>query len=199
MISVPEEMAREGAREPSFRASARQLALVLLMVSMGALFLAAIVAHLITHGGGHRGQRTELPLWWALGGGTVLVACASLCLHLACRAMPRNALSAAGRYLDGAFLAGAGFLLVQGWGWFVLATRVDATSPAALTALTFYMLTGLHAAHVLGGLVPLAVVAVRARRAAYSSSLWEPIALCALYWHFIAAVWLVLVTVILLV
>jgi cytochrome c oxidase subunit 3 len=62
----------------------------------------------------------------------------------------------------------------------------------SLYPYTFYMLTGLHAAHVVGGLVPLTLVMSRARRREYSSSSHEGVQLCVHYWHYLGVVWLVL-------
>jgi cytochrome c oxidase subunit 3 len=58
----------------------------------------------------------------------------------------------------------------------------------------FYLATGLHALHVLGGLVGLeraAAWAWRSRRHDFAAETAR-IELCAIYWHFLLAVWLVL-------
>ncbi|HET9929853.1 MAG TPA: cytochrome c oxidase subunit 3, partial [Polyangiaceae bacterium] len=57
---------------------------------------------------------------------------------------------------------------------------------------TFYVLTGLHAAHVVGGFVPAGIVFARARRREYSSSRHEGVLLCTQYWHYLGVVWLAL-------
>jgi heme/copper-type cytochrome/quinol oxidase subunit 3 len=56
------------------------------------------------------------------------------------------------------------------------------------------LLTGVHALHVLGGFVPLGFVVHHALRRQYSSSSHEGLTLCAQYWHYLGAVWLVLVS-----
>ncbi|AOX99518.1 cytochrome c oxidase subunit 3 [Jeongeupia sp. USM3] len=53
----------------------------------------------------------------------------------------------------------------------------------------FYLLTGLHGVHVLGGLAVLGVLLVRARRGADTV---PGTRLCARYWHFMLLVWLLL-------
>jgi cytochrome c oxidase subunit 3 len=55
----------------------------------------------------------------------------------------------------------------------------------------FYVLTGIHALHLLGGLVWFVVVASRARRLALTPGM-DGLALFALYWHFLGALWLYL-------
>jgi len=54
-----------------------------------------------------------------------------------------------------------------------------------------YLLTGLHGLHVLGGLVAWAVTIAHLQRADPFRA-QRAIALCAIYWHFLLAVWLVL-------
>ncbi len=55
----------------------------------------------------------------------------------------------------------------------------------------FYVLTGLHVLHLLGGLVALAKTAGFAWRGALSSTRLG-VELCAVYWHFLFVVWLIL-------
>jgi len=54
-----------------------------------------------------------------------------------------------------------------------------------------YLLTGLHGLHVLGGLVAWALTIALLQRADPFRA-HRAIALCAIYWHFLLAVWLVL-------
>ncbi|RQZ68270.1 cytochrome c oxidase subunit 3 [Burkholderia sp. Bp9004] len=54
-----------------------------------------------------------------------------------------------------------------------------------------YLLTGLHGLHVLGGLAAWAVT-IAQRRHMDPFRAQRTISLCALYWHFLLAVWLVL-------
>jgi cytochrome c oxidase subunit 3 len=56
----------------------------------------------------------------------------------------------------------------------------------------FYMLTGLHGLHILGGLVALACAAPAAWGAAGSGRFRLRLELCVAYWHFLLFVWLCL-------
>ena len=56
----------------------------------------------------------------------------------------------------------------------------------------YYFMTGLHAIHVIGGVILLAALAWRARKGSYSSTWHTPIELGGLYWHFVDIVWLFL-------
>jgi len=55
----------------------------------------------------------------------------------------------------------------------------------------FYVLTGAHGLHLLGGLCWFAVVAARLRRMAFAPG-EDGLGLFAMYWHFLAGLWLYL-------
>jgi cytochrome c oxidase subunit 3 len=56
----------------------------------------------------------------------------------------------------------------------------------------YYLLTGLHALHLLGGLWVWSVGLIRLASGTEPKELKQSIELCALYWHFLLIVWLVL-------
>ncbi len=86
---------------------------------------------------------------------------------------------------------GLAFLGVQGWAWSAL-YAAELTARSNLYGFTFFMLTGLHAAHVIGGLIPLGIVTTRAFLNRYSAEDHRGVELVSMYWHFLDAVWIVL-------
>ena len=60
----------------------------------------------------------------------------------------------------------------------------------------FFVTTGFHGLHVLGGVVWLALLLVRAARGEYSSKNYLGVEMFGLYWHFVDVVWIILFTVI---
>jgi cytochrome c oxidase subunit III len=64
-----------------------------------------------------------------------------------------------------------------------------ATNPANAF---FYLITGLHGLHMLGGLVALGRTIEKAWRGAPMEQVRLSVELCATYWHFLLLVWLVL-------
>ena len=84
------------------------------------------------------------------------------------------------------------FLAGQLLAWQQLnASGLFAASNAAIAF--FYLFTGLHGLHLLGGLAVLGKTTVRlCLRAARLSELRLSIELCSVYWHFLLVVWLVL-------
>jgi cytochrome c oxidase subunit III len=92
-------------------------------------------------------------------------------------------------------LAGGGlaivFLLGQFVAWRQLASMgfLGMTIPAYAF---FYLITGLHALHIAGGLVAWTVTTVRLWSGNEIATVRQSIELCTIYWHFLLAVWVVL-------
>ncbi|MGF1621719.1 MAG: cytochrome c oxidase subunit 3 [Rhodomicrobiaceae bacterium] len=91
----------------------------------------------------------------------------------------------AGGILTAAFMTGQ----VIAWRELNAMTAFDATNPAVAF---FYMITGLHAAHIAGGLVAWVRVLNRLWRGAETGAIRHGVELCTRYWHFLLIVWLVL-------
>jgi cytochrome c oxidase subunit 3 len=56
----------------------------------------------------------------------------------------------------------------------------------------FYLLTGMHGLHLIGGLIVLSNIVFRIWYDRSVDSLTAPLQLCTTYWHFLLGVWLVL-------
>jgi cytochrome c oxidase subunit 3 len=56
-------------------------------------------------------------------------------------------------------------------------------------SFTFFMLTTLHAAHIIGGLIPLAMVTKNAFRGSYDEENHTGVRLVGIYWHYLDVVW----------
>jgi cytochrome c oxidase subunit 3 len=59
----------------------------------------------------------------------------------------------------------------------------------------FYALTGLHGLHLIGGLVALAGTGAAAWGVVPAANLRIRVELCAMYWHFLLLIWLLLLVV----
>ncbi len=83
------------------------------------------------------------------------------------------------------------FLLGQILAWRQLATMdyFEVTNPAVAF---FYLITGLHGLHLLGGLVAWGRTAARVWGDFDVAKVKQSVELCAVYWHFLLLVWLVL-------
>lgn len=126
---------------------------------------------------------------WA---GTALLALSSLALQAAVFAARRGDGPGLARWIGAGAASMAAFLLVQGLTW---ARMVDTGQGLAATpgASFFYLISGLHGLHILGGLVALARVATRLRAGPGAAA--PAVALCAIYWHFLLIVWIAMLAI----
>jgi heme/copper-type cytochrome/quinol oxidase subunit 3 len=83
------------------------------------------------------------------------------------------------------------FLAVQGYEWFRL-IGFGLTTASGIYGGTFYTLIGAHAVHVLGALAWLGIILVRATRGSFVGSRAAAVTACAMYWHFVVALWPIL-------
>ena len=56
----------------------------------------------------------------------------------------------------------------------------------------FYLLTGLHGLHILGGMYVWARATIKVIRGSATDAIRQSVELCTIYWHFLLLVWLVL-------
>ncbi len=56
----------------------------------------------------------------------------------------------------------------------------------------YFGMTGLHALHMIVGIVLLSILAIRAHRGRFGSEYYTPIDMTGLYWHFVDIVWIFL-------
>ncbi|MBZ5641015.1 MAG: cytochrome c oxidase subunit 3 [Acidobacteriia bacterium] len=168
------------------------LGMKLLVLALSMLFAASIFGYLVI--------RSRAPVWpppgvprlpSALWISTLIIVISSFTMQGAVRAARRNRQAALRAGMVLTTLLGAAFLVSQTLNWFAL-VAANLTARTNLYGFTFYMLTGLHAAHVVGGLVPLAIVTARAWAGRYTAVAHAGVAYCAVYWHFLAAVWIVM-------
>jgi cytochrome c oxidase subunit 3 len=56
----------------------------------------------------------------------------------------------------------------------------------------YYIMTGLHAVHLVIGIVIILILAVAAARGRFSPGYYSPVEVGGLYWHFVDVVWIFL-------
>lgn len=135
--------------------------------------------------------RLPIPIWIS----TTLIILSSLAYHIGKKSVDRNDQPAARKWLIVTTALGAAFISSQVLAWLELSARglyVRGNPYAGF----FYVLTAVHAVHVLGGIIALGSILLRA---------WNPTANDAeilrrqtiaqtvgWYWHFMGGIWIVL-------
>lgn len=137
------------------------------------------------------GDWRPLPEPWLLWLNTAILMLSSAALHWAYLSARRDQIDGvkdgllAGGVFAFAFLAGQ--LLV--WHRLVELDYFAASNPAYGF---FYLITGLHALHLLGGLVAWGRTTAKAWQGFEAGKVRLSVELCAVYWHFLLVVWLIL-------
>lgn len=166
------------------------LGMAIFLLSLGVLFLGSLVAYAVTRWRtGTPPTPTPLPDELALS--TALILAGSATVQGAAAAARANRQLALRLALVATLGLGLAFLASQAAAWLHL-VAARTTMHSSLWGWSFYFLTGLHAAHVIGGLVPLGIVTVNAFYGRYSPLRHSSPRFVAMYWHFLGAVWVVL-------
>lgn len=132
---------------------------------------------------------------------TTVMLASSVTIHLARAAIARGRHAGLKAWMLVTMLLGLAFLGLQIVAWFQwgdAAAHVlfdDAYRAYRFMAWGFVVLSILHALHVVGGLVPMTVVFVKAWRERYSASNHVGVRELARYWHFLDVVWIVMLAV----
>lgn len=124
---------------------------------------------------------------------TVNMLAISVLLHMAVGAARRQRLDDLARYLVLAFILAIAFFAIQGSAltWMVSELLKPAASIRNLYGLTFFLVI-VHALHVVGGVAGLTFLLFGLSRGKYDHERNFPIRFCALYWHFLDIVWILM-------
>ena len=125
------------------------------------------------------------------GVNTVVLLASSVAMVAAIRALDRRDVSTLVRRLLLAGGLGAAFLLVQGYEWIRLVSY-GLTVWSGAYGTTFYTVIGTHAAHVVAAVVWVAVAAWLAAAGRFAEGRTGVLRACAIYWHFVVALWPIL-------
>lgn len=87
------------------------------------------------------------------------------------------------------FVLGLGFLLGVVFVEWPNAIREGITPSSGTAGAAFFMMTGMHAFHVLTGLILLLIILNNARKGLYDQKQY-PVEAAAVYWHFVDVVWI---------
>ncbi len=132
-----------------------------------------------------------LPEPWLLWPNTAMLVLSSIALQWARVSARRGQIDGVmvGLLVGGVFTFI--FLAGQLWTWreLVALGYYAASNPANAF---FYLITALHGVHLLGGLVAWARTSDKVRRGLRADQVRLSIELCAVYWHFLLFVWLVM-------
>lgn len=156
------------------------------------MFFAGLTSAVVVSMGG--GSFLEVPLPFAFTISTLVIIASSLSFHFGLQAIKKGNFGIAKASVLITLLLGFAFMISQWMGWtYLYENGVIAVGKSSTAASSFlYLLTALHVAHLLGGIISLLVVFVKLNRNKYSSEKYLGVQLSITYWHFLGALWLYL-------
>jgi cytochrome c oxidase subunit III len=175
--------------------SRRKLGVIGLIVTESALFTIFVTAYLFYIGksatGPYPQEVLDLPIL-----ATICLLSSSLTVMLAERAFRRGDTGGFQFWWLITILLAMEFLGSTALEWRRLIFKDHLTIATNLFGTTFYSLVGLHASHVIVGLILLTLVLVLSLRGHVTPAHAEHLEMLSWYWHFVDAVWVIVFTVV---
>lgn len=166
-----------------------------LILTECAFFSIFIVAHLFYLGkslvGPYAADVLSLPVV-----GTIFLLSSSITITMAIRALRQGHQAAFNAFWLVTIIFGLIFLIGTGFEWYGLIYDDGLTIRTNLLGTTFYSLVGFHAAHVTIGLIMLTGVLIFSFAGFIHAGEAERVDVLSWYWHFVDAVWIVVLTVV---
>ncbi len=172
-----------------------RVGMICLIIAESAIFTIFVAAYLYYIGKSLSGptpqQVLELPIL-----NSICLLSSSLTITFALHALAKGETRAFGLWWFATILLGGYFLFGTGVEWYHLIYQKGLSIKTNLFGTTFYSLVGLHAFHVVVGLLALTIVMLLTLAGAVKQEHAERTEVLALYWHFVDAVWIVVFTVV---
>jgi cytochrome c oxidase subunit 3 len=131
----------------------------------------------------------EMPkVFW---GSTIVILLSSLSMQLSLRSFKQREMARYRMFIGITFLLGISFVVLQ-WIGFGELWKQHITFRGSGAGQFLYVIFGLHALHVIGGILALLVIFAKAysSRVKFYSSV--PVEVAATYWHFVDFLWIYL-------
>jgi cytochrome c oxidase subunit 3 len=182
------EAVEESSYQAPFNARPKVVALTTFMAVATSFFALILSAYSLRMDYGDWVPLTEPQLLW-LNTGVLLLA--SIAFQWTRNIAVHGDLSKLKPGLMVGGLLTAGFLVGQFIAWQQLNAAGQYVTSNPSNAF-FYLLTGIHGLHILGGMYVWARATVKVMGGSASDAVRHSVELCTIYWHFLLLVWLVL-------
>lgn len=214
MFQVQEAMRPADSSEPEIKRKALRTVLWFGIVSITMLFAGLTSAYIVRQGEG-KWVEFSLPAYFAIS--SVFIVLSSVTMQWGLVSVKKNQIQNLKIALLLTLVLGSCFVVSQYLAWSELyhkgivftgtvgdiktnynyvpannETAAEAQSTGNVAASFLYVITGLHVAHLLAGLITLIVVFSRALMKKYSAYNYNGVRMCTIYWHFLDGLWLYL-------
>jgi cytochrome c oxidase subunit 3/cytochrome o ubiquinol oxidase subunit 3 len=164
--------------------------MICLIIAETAIFVIFVAAYIFYLGKSLTGptprEVLELPVLT-----TLCLLSSSLTVHAALSALRKSNSRMCSLWLAATVVLGGIFIAGTAHEWYDLIVKRGLTIRTNLFGTTFYSLVGLHATHVVVGLILLSLALLFSVRGELTDKHSEKLEVLSLYWHFVDAVWVV--------
>ena len=171
------------------------VAMACLIIAESAIFTIFVVAYLFYLGKSLYGptprEVLEVPYFF-----TICLLSSSITVHFASKSLERGKRTPFLILWLLTIILGALFLFGTAQEWHRLIYEHGLTISTNLFGTTYYSLVGLHATHVLVGLIMLSLALIFSLNGSMTAKHTGRLEVLSLYWHFVDAVWVVVFTVV---
>lgn len=166
----------------------QKLLMWLCLGSIIMLFTALLSAYIYKQSSGNW-EYVELPISFLYN--TVIIIMSSVFFQLALSKYKKEEQSKGRNFLVITLLLSFLFLVGQYISWKeMMANNIYLIDPRSVSGSFIYILTGLHALHIIGGVIPLIWLNYKALKKAINSASTLGLEITLTYWHFLGALWL---------
>ena len=176
--------------------STRKAGMICLIITESALFSIFVVAYIFYKGKSLNPPYAQDVLTHFPWGGSIALFGSSLIIWFAELALHRGNKFMFQLWWGITFLMGAYFLYFTATEWYEFIYEEHLTLQSNVFGTTFYSLVGLHASHVVIGLILLGLVWILNLFNKIPADHHEHVEMISWYWHFVDAIWLVVVSVV---
>jgi len=177
----------EGAEQP-IAMHPKKFALWLFIVTVVMIFASLTSAYIVRQSEGNWLEFDLPEIFWY---NSIIILLSSITLHWAYMSAKKDDLAKVRTGMILTSIFGAAFLVGQWYSWGALVDR-DVFFVGNPAGSFLYVFTGLHAIHLISGVIFLIIVLISSFRYQVHSKNMDTMEMCVTYWHFLGGLWLYL-------